>query len=110
MEDQFIHFSVRAEVKLHPKSLELIDDEGSALVGTQFVGWLAPKRHRELSIAVLPDNNSRDSLADERAGALLTEGRIRAIARCNASEDNLFDERLEGSRQTRDISFPIGGK
>jgi hypothetical protein len=30
-------------------------------------------------MVVLPDNNSRDSLA-ERAGAVLTEGRIRAIA------------------------------
>ena len=110
MEDQFIRFPVGAEMELHPATLKLIDDEGSALIGTQFVGWLAPNRHRELSIAVLPDNNSRDSLADERAGAVLTEGRIRAIAGCNASEDNLFDERLEGSRQTRDISFPIGGK
>jgi hypothetical protein len=75
MEEQFIHFPVRAEVELHPEALKLVDDEGSALVGTEFVGWLAPNCQRELSIVVLPDNNSRDSLA-ERAGAALTEGRI----------------------------------
>ena len=110
MEDQLVRFPVGAEMELHPATLKLVDDEGSALIGTQFVGWLAPKRHRQSSVAVLPDNNSRDSLADERASAVLPEGRIRAIAGCNASEDNLFDERLEGSRETRDISFPIGGK
>ncbi len=79
MEEQFIHFPVRAEMELHPEALKLVDDEGSALVGTEFAGWLAPNCQRELSIVVLPDNNSRDSLA-ERAGAVLTEGRIRAIA------------------------------
>ena len=73
MEEQFIHFPIRAEMELHPEALTLVDDEGSALVGTEFVGCLAPNCHRELSIVVLPDNNSRDSLA-ERAGAVLTEG------------------------------------
>ena len=98
MEEQFIHVPVRAEMELHPEPLKLVDDEGSALVGTEFVGWLAPNRQRELSIAVLPDNNSRDTTADERAGAVLTEGRIRAIAGWNAGEDDVFDERLERSR------------
>jgi len=75
MEEQFIHFPVRAEMELHPEALNLVDDEGSALVGDGvFVGWLAPNCQRELSIVVLPDNNSRDSLA-ERAGAVQTEGR-----------------------------------
>jgi hypothetical protein len=74
MEEQFIHFPVRAEMELHPEALNLVDDEGSALVGDGvFVGWLAPNCQRELSIVGLPDNNSRDSLA-ERAGAVLTEG------------------------------------
>ena len=88
MEDQFIHIPVRAEVELHPEALELVDDEGSALIGTQLAGWLAPNCQRELSILVLPDNNSRASPA-ERAGAVLTEGRIRAIAAWNAGEDAL---------------------
>jgi hypothetical protein len=79
MEDQFIYIPIRAAVELHPEALELVDDEGSALVGTEFVGWLAPNCQRQLFIVVLPDNNRRASPA-ERAGAVLTEGRIRAIA------------------------------
>ena len=109
MEDQFIDFPVRIEVEFHSEALKLVDDEGSALVGMEFVGWLAPNCQRELSIVVLPDNNSRDSLA-ERAGAVLTEGRIRAIAGWNAGEDDVFDEGLEWSRQTRNVSFTVGGK
>ena len=42
MEEQFIHLPVRAEMELHPEALGLLDDEGSALVGTEFVGWLGP--------------------------------------------------------------------
>jgi hypothetical protein len=109
MEDQFIYFPVRAEVELHPEALELVDDEGSALVGTEFVGWLAPNCQRQLFIVVLPDNNRRASPA-ERAGAVLTEGRIRAIAGRNAGEDDVFDERLERSRQAGNVSFAVGGK
>jgi hypothetical protein len=63
MEEQFIHCPVRAEMKLHPEALKLVDDEGSALVGTEFVGWLAPNCQRELSIVVLRHNNSRGSMA-----------------------------------------------
>ena len=93
MEEQFIHFPVRAEMELHPEALKLVDDEGSVLVGAEFVGWFVPNCQRELSIVVLTDNNSRDSLA-ERAGAVLTEGRTRAIAGWNTGEDDVFDERL----------------
>ena len=110
MEEQFIHFPARAEVELHPEALRLVDDEGSALVGKEFAGWLAPNCQRELSIVVLPDNNSRDSMESERASAVLTEGRIRAIAGCNAGEDDVFDERLERSRQARNVPFTVGGK
>ena len=46
MEEQFIHLPVRAEMKLHPEALKLVDGKGSALVGTQFVGWLAPNCQR----------------------------------------------------------------
>jgi hypothetical protein len=46
MEEQFIHASVRAETELHAQVLKLANDEGSALIGTQFVGWLAPVDHR----------------------------------------------------------------
>ena len=109
MDEQFIHVPVRAEVKLHPEALQLVDREGSALIGAEFVGWLAPKRKSELSIVVLPDKNSHGSMA-ERAGALLTDGRIRAIAGWNAGKDDVFHERLERSRQTRNVSFTIGGK
>ena len=91
MEEQFIHFPVRAEMELHPEALKLVDDEGSALVGMEFAGWLAPNCQRELSIVVLPDNNSRDSLADERTGEVPTESRIRAIAGWNAGEDDVFN-------------------
>lgn len=59
MEDQFIHASVRAETKLHAEVLKLADDEGSDLIGTQFVGWLTPDCQREFSIIVLPDNYGR---------------------------------------------------
>jgi hypothetical protein len=31
MEEQFIHFPVRAEMELHPEALKLVEDEGSAL-------------------------------------------------------------------------------
>ena len=58
MEDQFIRFPVRAEMELHPEALELVDDEGSALVGTEFVGRLAPKCQRELAILALPERRS----------------------------------------------------
>ena len=109
MEDQFIRFPVRAEMELHPEAFKLVDHEGSALVGTQFEGWLAPNCQHELAIAVLPDNNSRRSQA-ERAGAVLLEGQARAIAGRNAGEDDVFDERLERSRQTGNISFTVGGK
>jgi hypothetical protein len=34
MEEQFIRFPVRAEMEVHPEALEVIDGEGSALVGT----------------------------------------------------------------------------
>jgi hypothetical protein len=54
---QLIHFPVRAEMEVHQEAQKLIDDEGSALVGMEFVSWLAPKRQRELSIVVLPDNS-----------------------------------------------------
>ena len=47
-------------------------------------------------------------VADERAGAVLTKGRIRAIA--GWTEDDVFDERLERSRQARNVSFTVGGK
>jgi hypothetical protein len=46
----------------------------------------------------------------ERTGAVLTKGRIRAIAGRSAGEDNLFDEGIERSGQTRNVSFRIGGK
>ena len=96
-------------MELHPEALELVDDEGSALVGTEFVGWLARNCNRQLSILVLPDNNSGASVA-ERAGAVLTEGRIRAIAGRDAGEDDILDERLERRRQIRNVSFTVGGK
>ena len=109
MEDQFVHFPVRAEMELYPEALKLVDDERSGLVGTEFVGWLAANCQRELSIVVLPDNSGRASVA-KRAGAVLTEGRIRAIAAWNAGEDDIFDQRLERRRQTRNVSFAVGGK
>ena len=58
---------------------------------------------------VLPDKNYRASMA-EHTGAVLTEDRIRAIAGRSAGEDNLFDEGIERSGQTRNVSFRIGGK
>jgi len=109
MEDQFIHFPVRAEVELHPEALELVDDKGSTLVGTEFARWFAPDCQRQLIIVVLPDNDSRASIA-ERASAVPTEGRIRAIAGRDAGEDDIFDERLERRRQTGNVSVTVGGK
>lgn len=76
MEDQFIRFPVGAEMELHLEAHELGDDEGSALVGTEFVGWLVPNCQRELSITVLRHNNGSKSVQAERAGAVLTEGRF----------------------------------
>jgi hypothetical protein len=48
MEDQFIGFPVRTEVEFHPNAVALVNDEGPALVGTEFAGWLAPSCQREL--------------------------------------------------------------
>jgi hypothetical protein len=50
MDEQFICFLVGTEVELYPEALKSkpVDDEGSALVGTEFAGWLVPKRQREL--------------------------------------------------------------
>ena len=39
----------------------------------------------------------------EHAGAVLAEGRICASARRSAGEDDVLDQRLEGSRETRDL-------
>ena len=53
--------AVGTEVELYPEALKFVDDEGSAWAKTEFVGWLAPKRQRELSIiVVLSDNNGRN--------------------------------------------------
>ena len=57
MEDQFIHRPVGTPAKLHAEALKLGDDEGSALVGKQLVGGLAPNRERELPIVVLPHDD-----------------------------------------------------
>jgi hypothetical protein len=54
-----------------------------------------------LSIVVQSDNNGRDSLAVERAGAVLTEGRISAIAGRSAGEDDILN------REERDIGSPL---
>lgn len=109
MKEQFIHLPVRAGMELHPEAFELVDDEGSALVRAEFVGWLACNCERELSIVVLPDNDGRASMA-ERAGAVLAEGRICASARRSAGEDDVLDQRLKGSRETRNLSFSVGRK
>lgn len=39
-------------VPVYNPALKLVDNEGSALVRTEFAGWLVPKRQRELSIWV----------------------------------------------------------
>jgi hypothetical protein len=109
MKDQFIHFAIWTEVEFHSESLKLAHVEGSALVGMEFTGWLAPNCQREVSIVVLLDNNGRDSMA-ERAGAVLAESRICAIAGRGAGEDDVFDEWLERDCQTRNVSFTVGGK
>jgi hypothetical protein len=70
MEDQFIYFPVRTEEEFHSEARQLLDEEGSALVGTEFIGGLAANCQREVPIAVLPDNDSRGSVA-ERADAPL---------------------------------------
>jgi hypothetical protein len=100
MEEQLIHFPVLADMELHPEALKLVDDEGPALIGTEFVGCLGPNCERELSIAVLRHNNSRGSVAVCPDG-VLTEDRIHTIADRNAGEDDVFDERLERGSQTR---------
>jgi hypothetical protein len=38
---------------IYPEALKLVDDEGWALVRTEFADWLVPKRQRELSIWVI---------------------------------------------------------
>jgi hypothetical protein len=70
-------------VKFHSEALKLSDGEGSALVGTEFVGWLAPNCQGEMSIPVLPDNSGRGSVT-KRADAALAEGRIHVIDSRNA--------------------------
>jgi hypothetical protein len=42
---------VRVETELHAQVLKLANDEGSALMGTQFVGWLAPIVSVSLAVA-----------------------------------------------------------
>jgi hypothetical protein len=54
------------KVELHLKVLKLVDNEASALVGTEFAGL--PKQ-RELSIVVVPHINSRESIAERAAAA-----------------------------------------
>jgi hypothetical protein len=65
MEEQFIHFPVRTEMELHPEALKLVDDEGSALVGTEFVGWLAPNRQRELAALLGATDQHVDGIVPE---------------------------------------------
>jgi hypothetical protein len=95
MEDQFIHFPVRAEMELHPEALKLVDDEGSVLVGMEFVGGPASNCQRELSIVVLRHNNHRRSGA-EAAGIVLMESRIHGFntnfrANINANLNSTID-------------------
>jgi hypothetical protein len=110
VEEQFIHFPGRAEMELDPEALKLTDHEGSALVGTEFIGWLAPNREHELSIVGLRHNNSHNSMEAVGAVTALTEGGIRAIAAGKTSKDDVFDERLERSGQTLNASFAASGK
>ena len=107
MEEQFIRFHVWAEVELHPEALKLVDDKGSDLVGTEFVGWLAPNSQRELSSVVLGHNNKRGSVA-VCPDAVPTEGGIHGLSKRHPGEDDGFDERLERRRQTRNVSFAVG--
>ncbi len=45
-------------MELHPEAFKLVDDKGSALVGTEFVGRLAPNCQREVAILALPERRS----------------------------------------------------
>jgi hypothetical protein len=62
-----------------------------------------------MSIAVLRNNGTRGSV-NKRTDAALAESWIHAIASRNAGEDDIFDERLERSGQTCNVSFTVGGK
>src|SRR5262249_44322626 len=110
MEYEIIDLPVRAAAELHPESLVRVDDEAWPLIGTQFAGRFGPDRQCELSVTVLPDDNGRPSVQSEPAGAPPAEGGIGAIAGRNAGEDDIFDQWLERSRQTRNISFAVGCK
>ena len=35
MDEQFIHVPIRAEIELNPETLQLVDSEGSALIGAE---------------------------------------------------------------------------
>ena len=96
-------------MELHPEALKLVDDKGPALIGAESVDWLAPDCQGELFIIILPDNNSRGARA-EFAYAAPAKGRIHAIAPWNASEDDVFDERLEWGREIGNVSFAVGKK
>jgi hypothetical protein len=80
-------FPVQTKAEFHSEAFRLGDDEDPVLVGSQFLGWLAPNCQREASIVIPPDNNSCGSVA-ERADGALTEGRIHTIAGWNAGEDD----------------------
>ena len=109
MEDQFVHRFTGTAAEFHAEALEPGCGEGSRLVGEQLGGWLSPNCQCELSIIVQPHDDSHQPLA-ETADAVLAEGWIHAIAGRDADEDDFLDERLEGSRQLRDVSFAVGGK
>ena len=68
MEEQFIHFPVRAEVELHLEALKLVDDEGSALVRTEFAGWLAPKRESDIISDLAGGSIDAGARVDDGAG------------------------------------------
>ena len=108
MEDQFVHRFPGTEVELHPEALKLVDDEGSRLVGTQFGGWLAPRCQRELSIAVLPDNDGPIPWRKVPVQRWRKAGFMQSPAAMRVKTMSLTSGSKGAAR--RNVSFTVGGK
>ena len=123
MKDQFIRFPIWTEVEFHSESFKLAHVEGSALVGTEFVGWFAPNCQREVCIVVLPDGNSRGSMAQDRSsvgdaiksyGAAMTTNKTSLLgwrARiADAVREKRLDEfqRIDRLHAYRYVPIPFG--
>src|SRR6266480_5740406 len=103
-----VHRPVGSAAKFDAETLDFGDNKGPALIRDERVGWLTANRQHQLFIVVLADDDAHLRSA-ESADAFLAKDRVHAVPGRNAREQDLFDQRVQGGGQRRDVSFAVGG-